>query len=186
MRQLAQTMTLLTPAEQTQLTTLQTQTTPLTSQQQAELDALLAKASRGPLESLLLLIQEQIAAVDYDLGQLYDDQFIETCAPWVIPYIGDLIGYQSVTGIAAAIDNPRSEVADTISFRRRKGTVLVMEQLARDATAWGAHAVEFFRILGDTQYMNHIRVSSTTMRPICAAGIPASTWTPASTAPPTP
>ena len=93
-----------------------------------------------------------------DLDQLYDDQFIETCAPWVIPYIGDLIGYQSVKGIAPAIDNPRSEVAETISLRRRKGTVLVMEQLARDVTAWGAHAVEFFRMLGDTQYMNHLRL----------------------------
>ena len=93
-----------------------------------------------------------------DLDQLYDDQFIETCAPWVIPYIGDLIGYQSVKGIAPAIDNPRSEVADTISLRRRKGTVLVMEQLARDVTGWGAHAVEFFQVLGDTQYMNHLRL----------------------------
>jgi hypothetical protein len=156
--QLAATMNLLTPAEQTQLNSLQTQTTPLTAQQQSELDNLLAKAERGPLESLLLLIQEQIAAVDYDLGQLYDDQFIETCAPWVIPYIGDLIGYQSVSGIAPAIDNPRAEVAETISLRRRKGTVLVLEQLARDATGWGAHAVEFFQILADTQYMNHPRL----------------------------
>jgi hypothetical protein len=156
--QLAQTMTLLSPAEQAQLNTLQTQTTPLTAQQQIELDNLIAKAARGPLASLLLLIQEQIAAVEYDLGQLYDDQFIETCAPWVIPYIGDLIGYQSVSGIAPAIDNPRAEVAETISLRRRKGTVLVLEQLARDATGWGAHAVEFFEILADTQYMNHRRL----------------------------
>ena len=104
-----------------------------------------------------MVIQEQLGVVAEDLDQLYDDQFIETCAPWVIPYIGDLIGYQAVKGIAPAIDNPRSEVADTISFRRRKGTVLVMEQLARDVTGWGAHAVEFFQVLGDTQYMNHIR-----------------------------
>ena len=93
-----------------------------------------------------------------DLDQLYDDQFIETCAPWVIPYIGDLIGYQSVKGIAPAVDDPRAEVAETISQRRRKGTVLVMEQLARDMTAWGAHAVELFQVLGDTQYMNHLRL----------------------------
>jgi hypothetical protein len=75
----------------------------------------------------------------------------------VIPYIGDLIGYQSVNGIAPAVASPRAEVAHTISFRRRKGTVLVMEQLARDVTNWGAHAVEFFLRLADTQYMNHIR-----------------------------
>jgi hypothetical protein len=105
-----------------------------------------------------MLIQEQIAVLAEDLDQLYDDQFIETCAQWVIPYIGDLIGYQSVHGIAPAVDNPRSAVAETISLRRRKGTVLVIEQLARDVTGWGAHAVEFFRVLADAQYMNHLRL----------------------------
>ena len=156
--QLAQSQPLLTATEMAQLQALEALPPPLSSDQQAQLDELTAKASRGPLGSLLMVIQEQLRVVAEDLDQLYDDQFIETCAPWVIPYIGDLIGYRAVKGIAPSIDNPRSEVADTISFRRRKGTVLVMEQLARDATGWGAHAVEFFRILGDTQYMNHIRL----------------------------
>ena len=35
--------------------------------------------------------------------------------------------------------------------------MLVLEQLARDVTGWGAHAVEFFQVLATTQYMNHIR-----------------------------
>src|ERR1700683_2177646 len=104
-----------------------------------------------------MVIDEQLQNFAADLDQLYNDQFIETCAPWVIPYIGDLIGYQSIKGIAASVDNPRSEVAETISFRRRKGTVLVLEQLARDVTGWGAHAVEFFRWLEDTQYVKHVR-----------------------------
>ncbi len=120
-------------------------------------DAQLAPSGPGPLQSLLMLIEEQLAVVAEDLDQLYDNQFIETCAPWVIPYIGDLIGYQPVYGVAAAVASPRAEVAHTISFRRRKGTVLVLEQLARDVTGWGAHAVEFFQVLAATQYMNHIR-----------------------------
>ena len=33
------------------------------------------------------------------LEQLYDDQFIETCAEWVAPYIGDLIGYRTLHGV---------------------------------------------------------------------------------------
>src|SRR6187399_98579 len=109
------------------------------------------------LKAFLSVIADQVGVLEEDLAQLYDDQFIETCAPWVIPYIGDLIGYQSVKGIAPAIDNRRSDVAETISLRRRKGTVLVMEQLARDVTGWAAHAVEMFQVLGDTQYMNHLR-----------------------------
>jgi len=157
--ELAQSQTLLTPLEIAELNTLKALVPPppLSIDQQLRLAELTAKMSRGPLHSLLLVIQEQLAVLGEDLDQLYDDQFIETCAQWVIPYIGDLIGYQSVNGIAPAIDNPRSEVAETISLRRRKGTVLVMEQLARDVTAWGAHAVELFRVLGDTQYMNHLR-----------------------------
>jgi hypothetical protein len=155
--QVANSQQLLTVEEAAELGSLRALTPPLAPDQQARLEELTAKAARGPLESLLLVIGEQIAAISEDLEQLYDDQFIETCAQWAIPYIGDLIGYRSVKGIAPAIDNPRAEVAETISLRRRKGTILVIEQLARDATDWGAHAVEFFRLLGDTQYMNHIR-----------------------------
>jgi hypothetical protein len=115
--------------------------------------------SMGPLQSLLMLVDEQLALIAENLNQLYDDQFIETCANWVIPYIGDLIGYQSINGIASAVDSPRAEVASTIGFRRRKGTVPVIEQLARDATGWGAHAVEFFRVLATTQCIrNHVRL----------------------------
>jgi hypothetical protein len=112
----------------------------------------------GPLESLLSIVEEQIAIVEENIAQFYDDLFIETCAPWVVPYIGDLIGYKQINGIASAVDSPRAEVAHTIGFRRRKGTVPVLEQLARDATGWGAHAVEFFQVLATTQCIrNHIR-----------------------------
>ena len=155
---IAESQQLLTSAELIELGVLQAKTPPLSLDDQLRLDELTAKTQRGLLHSLLLVIQEQLEVLAEDLDQLYDDQFIETCAPWVIPYIGDLIGYQSVKGIAPAVDDPRAEVAETISQRRRKGTVLVMEQLARDMTAWGAHAVEFFQVLGETQYMNHLRL----------------------------
>jgi hypothetical protein len=127
-------------------------------------DAQLASAAgveMGPLQSLLSVVEEQIAILEENIKQLYDDQFIETCAPWVVPYIGDLIGYQQINGIASAVDSPRAEVASTIGFRRRKGTVPVFEQLARDATGWGAHAVEFFQVLATTQCIrNHTRLQN--------------------------
>jgi hypothetical protein len=139
-----------------QLAALQVMPTPLSPANQALLNQLLAQ-TRGPLQCLLMLIGEQLGAVATDLDQLYDNQFIETCAPWIIPYIGDLIGYKPVNGVAPSVASPRAEVANTISFRRRKGTVLVLEQLARDVSGWGAHAVEFFTLLQCSQYMNHIR-----------------------------
>ncbi|HXZ39757.1 MAG TPA: hypothetical protein VEG68_03385 [Terriglobales bacterium] len=146
----------LSASDAAQLQALQAMPAPLSPSNQQQLDQLTAKA-RGPLQCLLMLVEEQLAVVANNLDQLYDDQFIETCATWVIPYIGDLIGYQAVNGVAPAAASPRAEVGKTISLRRRRGTVLVLEQLARDVTGWGAHAVEFFKLLATTQYMKHIR-----------------------------
>lgn len=110
-----------------------------------------------PLRELLAVIAEQVAAMEENLEQLYDDQFIETCAQWVAPYIGDLIGYRTLHGVVPGVASPRADVANTIRYRRRKGTASMLEQVARDVTGWPARAVEFFQLLGWTQYMNHQR-----------------------------
>ena len=111
-----------------------------------------------PLHALVSLIAQELEALEENIEQLYDDQFIETCEEWVAPYIGDLIGYRPLHGVAAAVASPRAEVANTIAYRRRKGTAAMLEQLARDVTDWPARAVEFFEQLATTQYMNHVRL----------------------------
>lgn len=113
-----------------------------------------------PLKALYAVIAEQIAVLREDLEQLYDDQFIETCAEWVAPYIGDLIGYRPIHGVTLRTLSARAEVANTIAYRRRKGTATMLEQLARDVTGWPARVVEFFQWLETSQYMNHIRPSN--------------------------
>src|SRR3954454_14294910 len=119
----------------------------------------LRDADQGePLRALIGALAQEFAALEENLSQLYDDQFIETCTDWVAPYIGDLIGYRPLHGVAPKIASPRAEVANTIAFRRRKGTALMLEQLAGDVTDWPAHAVEFFQQLATTQYMKHIRL----------------------------
>jgi hypothetical protein len=123
-------------------------------------DAELARSlglERGPLEVLIGVLAEQIQVAGEGLEQAYDDLFIETCADWVVPYIGDLVGYRPLHGEVAQVASPRAEVAHTIALRRRKGTALVLEQLARDVTGWDARAVEYFQRLVATQYMNHPR-----------------------------
>ncbi|HET9786408.1 MAG TPA: hypothetical protein VFP47_04710, partial [Pyrinomonadaceae bacterium] len=47
-----------------------------------------------------------------------------------------------------------------MSYRRRKGTAAILEQLARDTTDWNASVVEYFKQLATTQYMNHIRLDN--------------------------
>ena len=111
----------------------------------------------GVLRELVDLLTDQVNVLAESLEQAYDDEFIETCADWIAPYIGDLVGYRTLHGVVPEIASPRAEVANTIRFRRRKGTVSVLEQLAHDVTGWPAHAVEFFELLATTQYLNHIR-----------------------------
>lgn len=112
----------------------------------------------GPLQALLAVIADQMGVLEEDLAQLYDDQFIETCAEWVVPYIGDLIGYRTLHNVVPSVGSQRAEVAHTIGFRRRKGTAAMLEQLARDVTGWNPRAVEFFQLLGWTQWTpNHLR-----------------------------
>ena len=111
----------------------------------------------GPLKALLGLISEQIAVLEENLDQLYDDQFIETCAEWVVPYIGELVGTRGLIDFPDAPFSQRAQVANTIAYRRRKGTASIIEELARDVTGWTANVVEYFQLLATTQYLNHLR-----------------------------
>ncbi len=128
-------------------------------------------AAQGyPLRALLQVIAEQVDVVETDMDQLYENWFIETAADWVVPYIGDLVGYQPVHEAGEPGDMttpqarlrhkiliPRREVANTIGYRRRKGTLALLEQLANDVAGWPARAVEFYRLLAWTQALNHLR-----------------------------
>src|ERR1044072_4389327 len=115
---------------------------------------------QGPLKALLTVIAEQVAVLEDDLDQLYDDQFIETCANWVVPYIGDLVSARRGFVLPGARFTERAFVANTMAYRRRKGTAYMLEQLARDVTGWNANVVEFFQLLATTQYLNHIRLEN--------------------------
>ncbi len=112
-----------------------------------------------PLRALMAVIEEEFQRLERDMDDLYADWFIETCAEWVIPYIGDLLGVHNLHTVGSAgIFSLRAYVANTLRLRRRKGTAPVLEQLARDVTGWPARAVEFFERLATNQHMNHIRL----------------------------
>lgn len=110
------------------------------------------------LRELLEVLAEQVDVLREDLDQLYDDQFIETASAWVAPYIGEVVGYRPLHGVVPTVASPRAEVANTIRYRRRKGTASMLEQLARDVTGWPARVVEYFERLVTTQYANHVRL----------------------------
>lgn len=113
-----------------------------------------------PLKALLAVIAEQVNLLDDHIGQTYDNWFIETCEEWLVPYIGDLLGVRPLHPVPSAGVSLRAYVANTLAYRRRKGTAPVLEQLARDTTGWSARAVEFFQLLASTQHVNHVRLEA--------------------------
>jgi hypothetical protein len=110
-----------------------------------------------PLRDLFEIFGEQAAVLENEIQHLYENWFIETCDEWVVSYLGDLLG---VRPTSAKRVSTRAEVADTLGYRRRKGTLAVVEQLARDVTGWPARAVEYFTLLSTTQNLNHLRMEN--------------------------
>src|SRR5713226_8907794 len=111
------------------------------------------------LRALLRVISEQADLVKADIAGLYENWFIETCQDWVVPYIGELVGYQPVHEAGEPGDpqiardrernkilTPRREVANTIGHRRRKGTLALLEVLGNNVAGWPARAVEFYKL----------------------------------------
>ncbi|WP_030608466.1 hypothetical protein [Streptomyces fulvoviolaceus] len=146
---------------------------PVTSREPDGLAALLPRwhllrdAEEGePLRALLAVIAEQLDRVRDGVEQGYEDLFVETAAPWVLPYLGDLVGYRTLPGyervlttglheggraaLAEAIA-PRADVAATVANRRRKGTLHLLEEISEQVAGWPARAVELSRLVAHNQ-----------------------------------
>lgn len=123
-----------------------------------------------PLKALLGIISEQAQVVEDDIQRLYENWFIETCDGWVVPYLGDLIGY-SLSAEAAALSRPmtdremdrmrllipRRDVANTIRHRQRSGTLSLLEDLAFDVAGWPGRAVEMAPLLAGSMSIDSLR-----------------------------
>ena len=116
--------------------------------------AIVTDAVMPPLAALLSAAQTQGDIVYADIRRLWNNFFVETCDNWVLPYIADLIALNLINDDPA---NNRREVARTIAYRRRKGTVPQLETMAYDVTGYGAHVVEFFERMLWNQCMFHFK-----------------------------
>lgn len=108
----------------------------------------------GSLRALLDVLQSQFDLLHDDISGLYDDWFVETCRPWVVPYLGDLLNQPSAAHVAAG---SRRLVANALGYRRSKGTAAALENAIFDATGWRAKVVELFRALGQTSHLAHLQ-----------------------------
>jgi hypothetical protein len=112
-----------------------------------------------PLRRLLKVIEAELQGVEDDVAGLFENWFIETCEEWVVPYIGDLLGVQGLHPGTPESFSLRGHVANTLAYRRRKGTAAVLEQVAVDTTGWRARVVEAFQRLAVSASVNHPRTA---------------------------
>ncbi|GAA1579202.1 hypothetical protein GCM10009678_72290 [Actinomadura kijaniata] len=122
------------------------------------------------MAALLTAVGEELQVLEDDIAMLYDSWFIETCPEWVVPYLADLVGLDALPADLGPGVSRRSIVANTIAYRRRKGTVAILERIARDITGWPARAVEFYCLLATTAHLNHVRLDRAATADLRKAG----------------
>ncbi len=82
------------------------------------------------LDALLAAVDRQRELLSADVEQVWEDFFVESCADWAVPYIGELLGLPP--------EAERREVATAIALRRRKGTPTALEDFAEVVTGFTA------------------------------------------------
>lgn len=100
----------------------------------------------GVLRGFVEVLAQQAATLRRSNDRLWDDNFIELCSEWAVPYIGELVSTRMVS--ALNLRGRRVDVAKTIYYRRRAGTPRILEELIADITGWEGKLVEEFRRLG--------------------------------------
>lgn len=111
----------------------------------------LSDTAEGPLVTLLAALGQQLDLLEAEVDWLYEDQFIETCADWMVPYLGALVGARILE--VGDAESARQQVADTIRNRRAKGTTWALANRTRnimvapaEAIEYGAHVVQSYHL----------------------------------------
>jgi len=113
---------------------------------------------KGELQRFLELFADELWRMRERLGQQWSDQSIESCQPWVIPYLAELVGTEVLFDDAA---RNRVDVKNTIHWRRRKGTVAGLGELAAGIGGGGALVAEMLERTAWMQNLVHVRLGAT-------------------------
>ena len=98
------------------------------------------------------------AEIDAELDAYYDALFVETADPASLRYLAALVGAIPLQPLpAGAPFDERAYIANTVRYRRGKGTARVLEALAADVTGCGAVAVEYFLRVARLQHLLDVR-----------------------------
>lgn len=102
------------------------------------------------LRALVQAIATQVAESRRSIDRLWENQSIEVCDDWAVPLIGALVNTRLVPALNRR--GRRVDVAKTIHYRRRAGTLDVLDELLVDIAGWDGIVAEAFRRLGRARH----------------------------------
>ncbi|MEO1367419.1 MAG: phage tail protein, partial [Acidobacteriota bacterium] len=109
------------------------------------------------LEALMGVLDLEYQRLHRGVERLYEDWFIETCQPFLVPFIGDLVGLDMLHRGGHPRFTWRPLVAKAVARRRYKGTVSSLERAVHDATGWSSHAREQSESLAWSQDLRAVK-----------------------------
>jgi hypothetical protein len=115
-------------------------------------------AAGSALRALFDVLAQASTEMDAELDAYYDALFVETADPTSLPYLAALVGAIPLQPLPpGARFDERAYTANTVRYRRGKGTSRVLEALATDVTGCGAVAVEYFLRVSRLQHLVDVR-----------------------------
>ncbi|WP_112310784.1 hypothetical protein [Pseudogemmobacter bohemicus] len=115
-------------------------------------------AGSGAIRALFSVLALGPATIDAELARFRDAISVETASEPALAMIAELVGATLLqpmppgSGISA-----RPVIANTIRYRRGKGTARVIESLVSDASGLPVVAVEYFQRLGRLAHLTDLR-----------------------------
>jgi hypothetical protein len=124
------------------------------------------------LKALIEVFAGASAEIDREIDTLYDSMFVETAPEAALADLAALVATDPLRPLPPGSGHSaRAFIANTVRYRRGKGTARVLEALAADVGGFGAVAVEYFMRLARTQNLIDVRAE----RPGTATLIPGTT-----------
>ena len=106
-----------------------------------------------PLDRLLGILGDELDELADAVAALGDDHFVERASADALPLLAELYG-------ARLLDSDprvnRSVVARSVAWRRRRGTLAMLEEALRLTTGWSVEVDEAFRSLLQTQDVRNV------------------------------
>ncbi len=113
-----------------------------------------APKGRAELERFLEVLAVPLATLRQNVEELHANLFIDSAADEVLPLLAQMVG---TTLVFPEPDANRRDIRGTVGWRRRKGTVATLEELAASLVEQLAATHEGWKLVQMTQDLNLVR-----------------------------